>query len=71
MEPVTAVLSGVVIAVVSGAVVRVVGNGGKVSDDKCIERRESCSALVCSEMKHVKEGINDIKDTLTKMNNRK
>lgn len=53
MEIMTVVSSGITIAVVSGAVGKVLGSRGKVREDICGERRESCVALIVQKIDHL------------------
>ena len=74
MEPIVTVLGGITVAVISSAITKSVSDYKKVSDDRCRERREGCSAHVCSEMarmrKDQEEMKKDIKELLGRVGER-
>ncbi len=66
MEPVTVVMGGVVVAVVSGTIGKVIGSNGKVKENNCIERRDSCILLVSEKIDNLAKTVTGLKDAVNK-----
>jgi len=64
MDPVTVILGGITISVISGAVGKVWGNGSKVKQSTCIERRLSCSTLLTLKIDSLARDIKEIKEAV-------
>ena len=50
-----AILIGIIVAAFSALAGIAVGKLGKISREECESKRGSCTALICSELKHIKE----------------
>ena len=57
MEPITIYLGGALVAITSGVVGKYIGENGKVEEDHCGERRESCQALLLEKIDTIDKGL--------------
>jgi len=60
MDPVTTVLGGVLVAVVSGAIGKTLGSNGKMSENHCEEKRQSCQTIVITKIDNVARKVDDL-----------
>jgi len=60
-EPITYILSGVVIAFVSGTTGKYLGSNGKVKDKTCAERQHACSTIVISKIDNLTKTVDELK----------
>ena len=66
-DPSTAtILGGILIAIASGIMGKYIGGAHKVDEKVCAERQHHCSALVCTELTHIKASLEEIKSELKK-----
>jgi len=61
VEPVTYILSGIVIAVVSGITGKYLGSNGNVKNGTCIERQHACSSIVIEKIDNLTKTVDDLK----------
>ncbi|GAF73745.1 unnamed protein product [marine sediment metagenome] len=66
MEPVTAVMGGVVVAVVSGVIGKGLNNKNNVKETSCVERRDSCILLVSEKIDNLAKAVTDLRDAVNK-----
>ena len=64
MEPMIVILGGITISVISGAVGKAWGNGNKVKQGTCNERRLACSSLIGSKIDNLAKDITEIKNAV-------
>ena len=59
-EPVTVILGSIVVALVSGAAGKYLGSNGKVKENQCEERRDSCVILVGEKIDNLTRIVNKL-----------
>lgn len=59
IDPVTSVLSGLLIAVVSGSIGRAIGSNGRVRDCVCTERQKSCQCLLIEKIDNLDKKVDN------------
>lgn len=67
MEPLTAVLSGIVIALIGGIAGKRLGEVGKVTETSCLDHRVACNNLISEKLSNIEGKV----DSLTKSVNNK
>jgi hypothetical protein len=68
IDPITSILSGLLIAVISGVIGKSIGSNRKVNEGICIERQKACQSLLIEKIDNLDEKVdNFIKIVNTKL----
>ncbi len=59
IDPITSVLSGLLIAVVSGTIGKSIGSNKKVNECMCTERQKSCQCLLIEKIDNLDEKVDN------------
>jgi len=67
MDPVTTVLGGIVVAGISASAGKYLGSNGKITEERCKEKRQSCQGLLIEKIDNLADKV----ESLTKIANTK
>lgn len=68
MDSTTVILAGIVVALGSGILGRFAGAMGKVSENQCVERRDTCDKGIQLQLDYIQGDLRDIKEELRQLN---
>ena len=64
MDQATIIVSGALLAIVTGFIGKAIGSNGRVKENTCGERRESCTKLINEKLHSIDEKLDLVMDRL-------